>query len=307
MGEIVTGLLGLGIIIWFLIALFGTVIPCVIAAVVMSNKGQSGGLGALLGFFLSWIGVIVACCMRDLKDEERKHRETLSVMTLQRDSVSSSPPLPPLPSSVPDFRSEAIRNLKAAGKEFDEYDIELEINRLRSKHQKAEALRRKNLEHERILGVVSSSGVVPPPLPISAPLLSSSPPPLPVTAVAELAEAAEVAEVPPLLPGGFAVPPLADRDEPDFRIEAIRNLKSTGKVFDEYDIELEMENQKSEYFRMLEIEERRKEWERKLEEESFLHTHQEESESQSSDRPQTLAEKFCRERAAGSLRNRVIY
>jgi hypothetical protein len=196
----------------------------------MSNKGQNGGIGALLGFFLGWIGVIVGCCMRNLKDEERRHRETLSVMSSQRDSVSSPPSLPLLSSSVPDFRLEAIRNLKAAGKSFDDYDIEIEIKHLRSKHLKAESLRRANLERERSLGVVSSSGVEPPPLPSSVPL--SSPPPL---------------------PGEFAVSPLADRDEPDFRIEAIRKLKSIGQPFDEYDIELEMENLRSAYLAELEV------------------------------------------------------
>jgi hypothetical protein len=154
-----------------------------------------------------------------------------------RSSVGVPPPLPfsartssppPLPTSALDFRSEAIRNLEVLGKEFDEYDIELEMNKLKSKHQKAESLRRANLERERSLGVVSSSGVVPPPLPISAP-----------------------PSLPPPLPGGLVVSPLDDHEAPDFRIEAIRNLKAAGKVFDEYDIELEIEEVKSAYIRKL--------------------------------------------------------
>jgi hypothetical protein len=152
-------------------------------------------------------------------------------------SVRSSGP-PPLPTAALDFRTEAIRNLEVLGKEFDEYDIELEMNKLKSKHQKAESLRLRNLERERSLGVVSSSGVVPPPLPISAPPLPSSPPPL---------LGAVPLSSPPPLPGS----PLADRDEPDFRIEAIRHLKAAGKPFDEYDIELEIEEVKSAYIKKL--------------------------------------------------------
>jgi hypothetical protein len=271
--------LSLGVII-LLILLLWCLLPSIITSVVMSNKGQSGGLGFLMGFILGWIGVVIAACMRNLNEEERRHRETLAAMTSHRESSSVPPPL--LPPAEPDFRLEAIRNLKVLGKEFDEYDIELEMKNLRSKHLKAESLRRKNLERERSLGVVSSSGVIPPPLPSSVPL--SSPPPL---------------------PGEFIVPPLEDHEEPDFRIEAIQKLKSIGKSFDEYDIELEIGNMKAEYFRMLEVD--HKEWERELESESFLRTRQAESELQSSERPLTLAEKFCRERAAGNLRNRVIH
>jgi hypothetical protein len=97
-------------------------------------------------------------------------------------------------------------------------------------------------------------GVIPPPLPGAVPLsvteLAEVPPPLPVTAVAELAEAAEV---PPPLADGFVVSPFDKPAEPNFRIEAIRNLKSSGAVFDEYDIEFEMESLRSAYLAELEV------------------------------------------------------
>jgi tetratricopeptide (TPR) repeat protein len=74
------------------------------------------------------------------------------------------------------------------------------------------------------------SGGVPPPLPGAAPL--SSPPPLPV---------------------GVVVSPFEEHEEPNFRVEAIRNLKAGGAVFDEYDIELEMETLRSAYLAELEV------------------------------------------------------
>jgi hypothetical protein len=61
---------------------------------------------------------------------------------------------------------------------------------------------------------------------------------LPVTAVAELAEAAEV---PPPLPDEFVLPPFEERPLPNFRLEVLRSFKSAGVVFDEYDIELAIE------------------------------------------------------------------
>jgi predicted nucleic acid-binding Zn ribbon protein len=58
--------------------------------------------------------------------------------------ASSLPP--PLPGSlscaVPDFRLEAIRCLKSAGKSFDEYELDLKIEDLRAEYLKSEGSRR---------------------------------------------------------------------------------------------------------------------------------------------------------------------
>jgi uncharacterized membrane protein YhaH (DUF805 family) len=98
---------------------------------------------------------------------------------------------------------------------------------------------------------VRPSAVAPPPLP------SSFPPPSPTS--------------PPPLPHEVALPHQEDREMPNFRIEAIRSLKTRGKDFDEYDLELEIENQKASYLKSEEErrasylkaeEERRKEAER---------------------------------------------
>jgi hypothetical protein len=99
---------------------------------------------------------------------------------------------------------------------------------------------------------IKSSVGVPPPLPSSAPSLPS-PPPLPSPA-------------------------------PNFRLEAIRNLKSSGKSFDEYDIELEIESVKVLYLR----EEERK---RAMEIEK-LRIRQSESDFQSNDR-ESSGELLC--------------
>jgi uncharacterized membrane protein YhaH (DUF805 family) len=59
--------------------------------------------------------------------------------------LSSSPPLPSL---APNFRLEAIRNLKSSGKSFDEYDIELEIEEVKALYFKEEEERKRAIEEE---------------------------------------------------------------------------------------------------------------------------------------------------------------
>jgi hypothetical protein len=58
--------------------------------------------------------------------------------------------------------------------------------------------------------------------------------------------------VPPPLPASSLPPPLPglwNRASAIFRLEAIRNLKSSGKSFDEYDLELEIAKVKASYLR----------------------------------------------------------
>jgi len=102
----------------------------------MSSKGYSGCLGFLLSLLLSWIGVIIAICMPNKKRQEEQHREMLA-------AISSKKPAETIvfnntgKNNIPDntnFRIEAIRNLKAKGTSFDEYDIELEIERIKKGH-----------------------------------------------------------------------------------------------------------------------------------------------------------------------------
>jgi hypothetical protein len=186
------------VIIWIVI---GWLVPAVVAMQMMSTKGQSRGIGFIMGLGLSWIGVIIVACKPNLKVSELSSVpppvpfSTPSPPPLAISAPSSSPP--PLPAESvlphveereqPNFRLEAIRKLKAAGVVFDEYDIELEIGNLRSKHQKVESLRRANLDRERVLESASPSAAVPPPLPFAAsssstlPLLSTSAPSLSCT------------------------------------------------------------------------------------------------------------------------------
>jgi hypothetical protein len=102
----------------------------------------------------------------------------------------------------------------------------------------------KDYNNSAVMDSVASVGLsvgIPPPLPGAVPLS--------VTTVAELAEAAEV---PPPLPVEDVVSLLSDRAEPNFRIEAIRELKSVGVVFDEHDVEFKMETLRSAYLKELE-------------------------------------------------------
>ena len=112
-------------------------LPPIITTFVMSSKGYSGCLWFLLSFFLSWIGVIIAICMPDKKKQgelhremltaisSRKHSETIIINNSEKNNMSDNR----------NFRIEAISNLKAAGTPFDEYDVELETEKIKKEYE----------------------------------------------------------------------------------------------------------------------------------------------------------------------------
>ena len=56
-------------------------LPQIITTVIMSSKGYSGCLWFFLSLFLSWIGVIIAICMPNIKRQEEQHREILAAVS----------------------------------------------------------------------------------------------------------------------------------------------------------------------------------------------------------------------------------
>ena len=65
--------------VWVVVALLGWVAPVIVATIIGSKKGK-GGLGFVLGFFLSWIGVIIIAVMEDEAKRDQEHRETLAAV-----------------------------------------------------------------------------------------------------------------------------------------------------------------------------------------------------------------------------------
>ncbi|MDR3048104.1 MAG: hypothetical protein LBU51_10960 [Bacteroidales bacterium] len=117
-------------------------LPQVITTWVMSYKGYSGCLWLFFSFFLSWIGVIIAICMPNVRRQEERHRETIAAMVSQNRSQTvivnnqENEQTQHFPSSPAiDFRLQAIRNLKTIGKPFDDYDLELEIEKIKKEYE----------------------------------------------------------------------------------------------------------------------------------------------------------------------------
>jgi hypothetical protein len=124
------------------ILIFGIFFPQIITTLVMSYKGYSGCLWLFFSLFLSWIGVIIAICMPNVRRREERHIETIAAMTSQNRSQTvivnnqeneQTQHLPPRP--APNFRLQAIQNLKAIGTPFDEYDLELEIEEVKKEQE----------------------------------------------------------------------------------------------------------------------------------------------------------------------------
>jgi len=124
-----------------LYALFIVIVPSIITTAIMMNKGYNGCLWFIISLFLSWIGVIIAACMTNIKRIEEQHTEMIAAIASNKgtqtvvvnDAVKEQP-TPKTPLSVqptPNYRIQAIKNLKAKGQPFDEYDIELEIEELK--------------------------------------------------------------------------------------------------------------------------------------------------------------------------------
>jgi len=112
-------------------------LPQVLTTLIMSFKGYSGCLWLFLSFFLSWIGVIIALCMPNIRRKEERHKETIAAICSQNRSetiiVNNSEK-----NDMQDnahFRAEAIKNLKTIGQSFDEYDVELEVENVKKTYK----------------------------------------------------------------------------------------------------------------------------------------------------------------------------
>ena len=142
----VLGPVSLGIIV------AGIFLPQIITTLVMSSKGYSGCLWFLLSFFLSWIGVIIAICMPNKKRQEEQHQEMIAAINSQNHSetiVINKSEKNNMPEN--NFRIKAISNLKATGTPFDEYDVELEIEKVKKEHENfliQEAAEQKRIQQE---------------------------------------------------------------------------------------------------------------------------------------------------------------
>ena len=146
-------ILGLSIlaIVLFIILLF--ILPFIITVIIASNKGYSGCLWFLIAAVLGWIAVIIVICMPNLKKQEQRHQETIAALTSQKSNiiVNNSSGKNNLSQSVPseNFRLDAIKALKAAGKPFDEYDVEIEMEKLKKEHHEKLAQEEKAQREEQ--------------------------------------------------------------------------------------------------------------------------------------------------------------
>jgi hypothetical protein len=138
-GASVVGCLLAGALLWLL--------PFIICIIICHNKGQLGCLGFALALFLSWIGVLIALCLTNVKRQEEQHREMLTVIASQNrsqpiviNSPQASPPASVSQSPATDFRMQAIRNLKAIGKPFDDFDLELETEKVKKAYEESKRM-----------------------------------------------------------------------------------------------------------------------------------------------------------------------
>jgi hypothetical protein len=143
----------------FSLYLVGGLLPQLITTLIMSNKGYSGCLWFILSFFLSWIGVIIALCMPNVRRQEQRHYETIAAISSRNqspqnitinDSRGHSPApaaAPPASASVQNYRLEAIRNLKELGQPFDDYDLEIETEKVKKAYE--ESKRKEIAEQEQ--------------------------------------------------------------------------------------------------------------------------------------------------------------
>lgn len=65
--------------LWIILGIFGWLLPVIIATIIGVNKGK-GGIGFVLGLFLSWIGVIIIAVMENTKQRERQHAEMVAAV-----------------------------------------------------------------------------------------------------------------------------------------------------------------------------------------------------------------------------------
>ena len=73
------GWFGFGAGTWVLVALLAWVAPAIVGYIIGKNKGK-GGIGLLLGIFLSWIGVIIVAVLSDDVKRDQEHREMMAAV-----------------------------------------------------------------------------------------------------------------------------------------------------------------------------------------------------------------------------------
>jgi hypothetical protein len=98
--------------------------------------------------------------MPNVRRQEERHEETLAALTSQNHSPSvvinsqqtsqTSQTSPPPPSPSADYRLQAIRNLKTIGKPFDEFDLELETEKIKKDHEESKRKERAEQEQEEL-------------------------------------------------------------------------------------------------------------------------------------------------------------
>jgi hypothetical protein len=140
-------LFGTGVFMTIMMIVIFWLAPFIITIYICNSKGQPTCLGFLLAAFLSWIGVIIALCLTDEKKLERQHQETIAAITspnraasqtviVKGNEIAETEPIgevaPVLHHEPVNYRLMAIKNLKAIGAPFDEYDIEIEADKIKS-------------------------------------------------------------------------------------------------------------------------------------------------------------------------------
>jgi flagellar biosynthesis/type III secretory pathway M-ring protein FliF/YscJ len=76
--------------------------------------------------------VVVVSVVNAVKKREQRQKEALKAMNDSKGANVNVQNNSNVRASDPNLRIEAIRNLKEIGKPFDEYDVELEIEKIKS-------------------------------------------------------------------------------------------------------------------------------------------------------------------------------
>lgn len=84
--AVMFGWYGLGAGTWIMVALFAWVAPAIVGYIVGKKKGK-GGLGLILGLFLSWIGVIIVAVLSDDVKRDQEHKEMMAAVAGTKEVV----------------------------------------------------------------------------------------------------------------------------------------------------------------------------------------------------------------------------
>ena len=79
-------LIGFGIGTWILVVLGAWVAPAIVGYLIGKKKGK-GGIGIVLGLFLSWIGVVIVAVLGDDVKRDQEHAEMIAAVTGTREVV----------------------------------------------------------------------------------------------------------------------------------------------------------------------------------------------------------------------------